>query len=171
MENATKALLVAASVLIVILVIAFGIKIFNSPREVQESALSTGKSIVDQTEKGSYSAISEIQMAHLRQLLSKYVKVGGTTENATLEEVEPLINCIETYNVVEPQNAIILNVRWWDFKNNAAVQLTKLQNVKLNPKAPELSKEDIRNLQQGEKQMSAENLINITKAFEDEIRI
>ena len=70
MENATKALLVAASVLIVILIIAFGIKIFNSPREVQESALSTGKSIVDQTEKGSYRAISEIQMAHLRQLLS-----------------------------------------------------------------------------------------------------
>ena len=41
MENATKALLIAAAVLIVILLIAFGMRIFNSTSETTESAQKT----------------------------------------------------------------------------------------------------------------------------------
>lgn len=45
MENSSKALLIAAAVLIVILLIAFSVKIFNSPQEVQQQATDVGMSI------------------------------------------------------------------------------------------------------------------------------
>ena len=41
MENATKALLIAGSVLVAILLIAMGVKIFNSTSETTESAQKT----------------------------------------------------------------------------------------------------------------------------------
>lgn len=41
MENATKALLIAASVLIVILLIAFGMRIFNSTKDTTDSVQTT----------------------------------------------------------------------------------------------------------------------------------
>ena len=50
MENATKALLIAAAVLIVILLIAFGMRIFNSTGNVSGQATDTGKAIEDTTE-------------------------------------------------------------------------------------------------------------------------
>lgn len=50
MENATKALLIAASVLVVIVIIALGIKLLNSSSNTSENAKNVGESISKQTE-------------------------------------------------------------------------------------------------------------------------
>lgn len=49
MENATKALLIAAAVLIVILLIAFGMRIFNSTSDVSGQAQQAGTQLSTQT--------------------------------------------------------------------------------------------------------------------------
>lgn len=56
MENASKALLIAAAVLIVILLIAFGMKIFNSTGNVSGQATDTGKELTNQTNAAATSA-------------------------------------------------------------------------------------------------------------------
>lgn len=56
MENATKALLIAAAVLIVILLIAFGMRIFNSTSDVSGQAQSTGQQISDQANQAASTA-------------------------------------------------------------------------------------------------------------------
>lgn len=56
MENATKALLIAAAVLIVILLIAFGMRIFNSTSDVSGQATSTGTQLSNQTGVAANSA-------------------------------------------------------------------------------------------------------------------
>lgn len=56
MENATKALLIAAAVLIVILLIAFGMRIFNSTSDVSGQAQATGQQITDQANKAASTA-------------------------------------------------------------------------------------------------------------------
>ena len=60
MENATKALLIAAAILIVILLIAFGMRIFNSTSDTSEQAQAIGKGISEQTGQASLSAIASI---------------------------------------------------------------------------------------------------------------
>lgn len=47
MENASKALLIAAAILIVIVLIAFGVSVLNSSGDVQSSATSTGSKLED----------------------------------------------------------------------------------------------------------------------------
>ena len=61
MENATKALLIAAAVLIVILLIAFGMRIFNSTSDVSGQAQSTGKAISNQTNTATTQATNALQ--------------------------------------------------------------------------------------------------------------
>ncbi len=56
MENATKALLIAAAVLIVILLIAFGMRIFTSTSDVSGQADQTGKQLSTQTNSASTAA-------------------------------------------------------------------------------------------------------------------
>ena len=56
MENATKALLIAAAVLIVILLIAFGMRIFNSTSDVSGQAQDTGKQVSEQTKQAANTA-------------------------------------------------------------------------------------------------------------------
>ena len=56
MENASKALLIAAAVLIVILIITFGIRIFNSTSDTQQSAIKTGETISDKIQLAKESA-------------------------------------------------------------------------------------------------------------------
>ena len=56
MENATKALLIAAAVLIVILLIAFGMRIFNSTSDVSGQAQDTGKEISNQASVAANTA-------------------------------------------------------------------------------------------------------------------
>lgn len=61
MENATKALLIAAAVLIVILIIALGMRIFNSTSGATSSATSTGEAIDNQTTQAADAANSALQ--------------------------------------------------------------------------------------------------------------
>ena len=56
MENATKALLIAAGVLIVILLIAFGMRIMNTSGGAASSAAQTGTQITTQTETAANTA-------------------------------------------------------------------------------------------------------------------
>lgn len=55
MENATKALLIAAAVLIVILLIAFGMRIFNSTSDVGSRAETQAASTAVQAFNGQFS--------------------------------------------------------------------------------------------------------------------
>ena len=48
MENASKALLIAAAILIVILLIAFGVSVLNSTDDVADSAGQVGDQITQQ---------------------------------------------------------------------------------------------------------------------------
>ena len=61
MENASKALLIAAAVLIVILLIAFGMRIFNSTSDVSGQATSTGTQLSNQTTQAASSAQNALQ--------------------------------------------------------------------------------------------------------------
>ena len=58
MENATKALLIAAAVLIVILLIALGMRIFNSTSGASKSATDTGNAITTQSTQASNTAVN-----------------------------------------------------------------------------------------------------------------
>ena len=60
MENASKALLIAAAVLIVILLIAFGMRIFNSTSDVSGQASDTGKELSNQTSAAKNSAVNAL---------------------------------------------------------------------------------------------------------------
>ena len=53
MENASKALLIAAAVLIVILLIAFGMSIFNSTGDTSADADKVGKEITNQSNQAA----------------------------------------------------------------------------------------------------------------------
>lgn len=61
MENATKALLIAAAVLIVILLIAFGMRIMNSATDSSEQAKQVGTELTTQTGIAGESAVEAIQ--------------------------------------------------------------------------------------------------------------
>ena len=56
MENVSKALLIAAAVLIVILIIAFSMRIFNSTSDVSSQAADTGKMVSDQANQAATAA-------------------------------------------------------------------------------------------------------------------
>lgn len=56
MENASKALLIAAAVLIVILLIAFGMRIFQGTTDVQGQADQVGAEIVKQSDQAGTAA-------------------------------------------------------------------------------------------------------------------
>lgn len=60
MENASKALLIAAAVLIVILLIAFGMRIFNSTSDVSGQASQTGQELANQTGAAKNSAVNAL---------------------------------------------------------------------------------------------------------------
>lgn len=60
MENASKALLIAAAVLIVILLIAFGMRIFSSTSGVGKSATNTGSKINEQVTAANSAATNAL---------------------------------------------------------------------------------------------------------------
>lgn len=61
MENASKALLIAAAVLIVILLIAFGVQILNSTDDVSGSAQEVGDQLTTQAGQASTAVNSALQ--------------------------------------------------------------------------------------------------------------
>lgn len=60
MENASKALLIAAAVLIVILLIAFGMRIFNSAGDTSGDAVKVGNQLTGQSGKAANVVNSSI---------------------------------------------------------------------------------------------------------------
>lgn len=60
MENASKALLIAAAVLIVILLIAFGMRIFNGTTDVQGEADKVGQSLTNQATTAGSAATNAL---------------------------------------------------------------------------------------------------------------
>lgn len=60
MENASKALLIAAAVLIVILLIAFGMRIFNGTTDVQSQADAVGTAITGKSQEAGKAATGAI---------------------------------------------------------------------------------------------------------------
>ena len=60
MENASKALLIAAAVLITIILITIGIKVYTSSSNTQQVAMKTGNSLSSKTKDATDLAISEI---------------------------------------------------------------------------------------------------------------
>lgn len=65
MENATKALLIAGAILIVIILISFGLIVLNSTSDSAEGGLGTSEQIIKSTNSASDSAYSA--MAGLNQ--------------------------------------------------------------------------------------------------------
>ena len=60
MENASKALLIAAAILIAIIIITIGIKVYTSTSDTQKVAQDTGKSLSKNTEQAKGLATYEI---------------------------------------------------------------------------------------------------------------
>lgn len=81
MENASKALLIAAAVLIAILVITIGIKILSSSSDTGKVATDTGKTISDKTGEATGLAISGIK----GKSASNAINYGSKTK----ETIEP----------------------------------------------------------------------------------
>lgn len=78
MENASKALLIAASILIVIILIAFGMKTLNSTKGTQDSVQTT----MDGTEKASFN--------------NKFTAYCGTNKSAA--QAKALANVVVSNN-------------------------------------------------------------------------
>lgn len=80
MENASKALLIAAAVLIAIILITVGIKIFSSTSDTQKVAMSTGDTIKGKTTDATGLAISEITGKNASNAINYGSKTKETIE-------------------------------------------------------------------------------------------
>ena len=83
MENASKALLIAASILIVILLIAFSVSIFNSTSGTKESVESTLTATEKATHNNKFTAyFGQVKSAAQAKALANVV----ISHNATVDE-------------------------------------------------------------------------------------
>ena len=104
MENASKALLIAAAVLVVIVLIAFGMKIFNSTEGTSSEAQEVGQAIEDTAESASSLAMLKLGKIDsdtdpnklFEQLKSVY------SGRQSLSKIKELYNLLAKYN---PYNA------------------------------------------------------------------
>ena len=123
MENASKALLIAASVLIVILLIAFGMRIFNS-------TTGTGEQL-EQT----------MQATEISMFNNKFLPYIG--QNKSLNDVKSLANVIIAHNstVKNDNTKIKLSItdnasKVWAFSsnvpNNISTKVSQLIGKKYN---------------------------------------
>ena len=78
MENALKALLIAAAVLIAILLITFGIRLFSNNSGVQEQASSLGKSISDAIGSTSIGVIAKTELTEEEAEESGWIWSGNS---------------------------------------------------------------------------------------------
>ncbi len=60
MENATKAMLIAGAILIMMVLIAFALILFDSTSEPAGAALDTSKGIENSSNSASQAAVSEV---------------------------------------------------------------------------------------------------------------
>lgn len=84
MENTSKALLIAAAVLVAIIIIAFGIKIFSSSSKASETAIDVGKTIEDKTEL----ALASITSATGTSISGSTTPTNGEFNNNNNEGIE-----------------------------------------------------------------------------------
>ena len=103
MENATKALLIAAAVLIVILLIAFGMRIFNSTGDTSKEAELVGDQITDSTSDAYTSLILAMQGQVDEDTFYKNLKKEYSGKQ-TYEKVRELWNLLEKRNTGSPHD-------------------------------------------------------------------
>lgn len=90
MENASKALLIAASVLIVILLIAFGVRIFNSTSGSAEQVEGT------------------MQTAETTMFNNKFIQYQG--ERKSLNDIKSLANLVIAHNANNTNRKVSLDI-------------------------------------------------------------
>ena len=88
MENASKALLIAAGVLIVILLIAFGMSIFNSTGDTSADAETTGKAINSKTLDAKVQAVLAIIDLEDDVKFHKYITDNYVGNNISADNVK-----------------------------------------------------------------------------------
>ena len=109
MENASKALLIAAAVLVVILIITIGIKIFSSTNDAQKVATDTGTTINDKTKIATDITISELSGKNSKVDLFNYGE--GKTKNSVVPGNEITLtkeNVTERFIVISNNNGKIV---------------------------------------------------------------
>ena len=113
MENASKALLIAAAVLVAIILIALGMKIYSSTTEAQKVGINTGETISSKTQEATDIATAEIteekkSFIEYGQKSAEKVTVGddisiGTGENkqwfTVINNNGSVITAIAHYNI------------------------------------------------------------------------
>ena len=119
MENASRALLIAAAVLIVILLIAFGIKIFTSTSGTQKAAAEAGKTISTKTGQAADLATSAITGKEkyvdpfdYGEYTKETIPVGAditldTEKFRVFYHKNGVIKAMPHYNLVETTNGMI----------------------------------------------------------------
>ena len=108
MENASKALLIAASVLIVILLIALGMGIYNNSAGTAASdAASTAKSISSQSQMATYNQYigTSIAGAQVSDLLTK---LNGQTAISVAFNYYKTTTATKPTKVTDPATAVSL---------------------------------------------------------------
>ena len=115
MENATKALLIAGSVLIVILLIAFGMRIFNSTSgtaDQVEGTMQTTEMAMFNNKFLSYSgsqsgsnvkALANVVIAHNANSVRK-VSFAGQTEATNIISAISAVESSKTYTITIVDN-------------------------------------------------------------------
>ena len=92
MENASKALLIAAAILIAIIIIAIGIKVYTSSSETGKVAMNTGEIISSRTKVATDMTKSYIN----GEEYSPSVKIGSLKENNYGEYIDLGKNIVGT---------------------------------------------------------------------------
>lgn len=124
MENSSKALLIAAAVLIVILLVTVSIKIFNSPQDVQKQATDVGTSISKQIEDATKDISSSFEIN--RNPISGVGSGSGSQGSSSGEQQG--VDKVTEENVLEPglynsdTGEIILS--WDDFLTESGATVT-----------------------------------------------
>lgn len=121
MENASKALLIAAAVLIVILLVAFGMRIFNSTSETAKSATYIGNEMNQKTKTASQSLVDMLNGKKDEGTVDtdtgsiKVKKITGMPNKINSNNFIQLGSEIYIYQFqikIEPENATNQRVNW-----------------------------------------------------------
>ena len=109
MENASKGLLIAAAVLVAVLIITVGIKIFSSTSETQKVGIETGIFVSSKTEdavdlatlqiSGSLPITEEKIIDYIGKAYEEYKNSGGT--NSSTEYVKNYLNNLFNNNITD----------------------------------------------------------------------
>lgn len=86
MENASKALLIVATVLVVIILIAVGMKIYSSTTDAQKVGINSGKTINDKTREATDFAVGEITGNKIK-FLSKETRTQKDKKDLVLGDI------------------------------------------------------------------------------------